>query len=434
MVRWLTVGDGNLSFSRAVWRRYRDRGDSLVATTFDSRTALLDKYPESAGILRALSGGGRVRVLHNVDATRLQETLREQLGRLGDEAAPLDELRFERVVFNFPHLGVEDQRVHRRLLATFLRQAAGVLAEGEDAQVWISLMGKQPDDWCIRRCCASNNQHSNQLNNDDKNDSKNNNNSSVGAISPLFLASERPFAGDDEWPGYECRRHQSGRRFPLQDARTFVFTRRRPSVIGVKRNGDHDSSAEKRRRTMASSHEQTQMKNKNGKEKKRQRKKKRVPHWEWVRRYREDSKQPGDVNSPVTCPVCARECASDRALNMHCQSLHRPSIARSDEEAAAILGTIRCPACPADSQRTFPDAAALRYHRLAVHAGMSFSQQNFEAPSAAPSAAAGSPSSSADIVLQPVDAAEIPCKECCRTFPNARALAQHAFFAHKVKQ
>lgn len=126
----LIVGSGDFSFARGLLAdRARARlpplaRHAVVASSLDSRARVLEKYPGSARILEELEKGG-VEVLHGVDATRLRETLPPAHASR----------RFARIVFNFPHVGVQRVHLNRGLLLAFFRAAAGALAEGGEAHV-----------------------------------------------------------------------------------------------------------------------------------------------------------------------------------------------------------------------------------------------------------------------------------------------------------
>jgi hypothetical protein len=111
----LILGDGNFSFSYALCVYLRGKAaappeTTVFATSFDDADSLLDKYPETAGLLRALEAKHGCRVRHSVNATR---PLLAQLRC----SAP-----FQHIIFNFPHLGVEDAYLHSHLLGhIFLR-------------------------------------------------------------------------------------------------------------------------------------------------------------------------------------------------------------------------------------------------------------------------------------------------------------------------
>ena len=98
----LILGDGNFSFSLAFCKLLGCR--DMVATSFDSHSDLLDKYPEVEGTLAQLKTKYHCEIIHEVNATL---ALPQQLK---------DHRRFNHIVFNYPHLGVEDAVLHARLM------------------------------------------------------------------------------------------------------------------------------------------------------------------------------------------------------------------------------------------------------------------------------------------------------------------------------
>lgn len=91
----LLIGEGNFSFAKALLLHpsLRDLPPSnITATTFDSETICLEKYPDSTIFIDFLRDKG-VKVLFNVDATCLE--------RSGELKGTL----WDRVVWNFPHAG-----------------------------------------------------------------------------------------------------------------------------------------------------------------------------------------------------------------------------------------------------------------------------------------------------------------------------------------
>ena len=137
----------------------------IVATTFDSEASLFEKYPEAGPAKRKLLQLG-VSVLHGVNAISLP--------RMGS---------FSAIVFNHPHLGVEDAAMHRILLAHFLYTCRKHLRPG--GRVYVSLIEGQPERWRLLQEAQR------------------------AGYSLMSATHMNP----EDFPGYEIRRTHSGRSF-----------------------------------------------------------------------------------------------------------------------------------------------------------------------------------------------------------------------------
>jgi Domain of unknown function (DUF2431) len=119
MARILLLGEGDFSFAYdlcQVISQVDTRSDiaSVVATSFDVRTDLLQKYSSVEKHLDRLSRSCKFQVIHGIDATKSLKT------QFTD--ANCQSLVFDHVVFNFPHLGYEDMKVHSSLLAHIIHR------------------------------------------------------------------------------------------------------------------------------------------------------------------------------------------------------------------------------------------------------------------------------------------------------------------------
>lgn len=78
----------------------------MIATCLDTRSVLLEKYPQAEAhidaLLAAAEDKGEVKVLYGVDATKLGG---KEVKRGG----------FDRIVFNFPHVGGLTKDVNRQV-------------------------------------------------------------------------------------------------------------------------------------------------------------------------------------------------------------------------------------------------------------------------------------------------------------------------------
>ena len=292
----LVLGDGNFSFSLYLLQRGaagRTR-PAITATSFDSHEDVLRKYPEARGTLEKLAAGG-VALHHDVDATQLSTSAVR--GRVYDS-----------VVFNFPHLGVEDAGMHKRFMAHLFDSASYVLGVGGTFHV--ALASGQRERWDLLRtasrlgfaCFAST------------------------AISPRDL------------DGYEWRRHQSGRSFQrrTEGGATFSFHRRGerwqhgPWWLSAAAAPAGGGLGRKR------------------------------PRAEGERSGR------GAASGEHACPRCAKTFRTAQGVRTHLRNVHE--IPEEKGRAGGAEDGRRqweCRAC----RRTFSDADALEQHRLAKHVG-----------------------------------------------------------------
>lgn len=161
----------------------------LVATTVDSREEILFKYRESKGILSELNRLG-VTVDYKVNATAISES---------------GLAKFDRIIFNHPHTGTEDFGLHASLLAHFFHSALSHLLP--DGEVHVALALSQPTDWKVEEGAA---RHGLKLK----------------CVRPFPFAL---FAAH----GYENKRHQVNRSFPMDHSQTFVFGVAEPSLSSL---------------------------------------------------------------------------------------------------------------------------------------------------------------------------------------------------------
>jgi Domain of unknown function (DUF2431) len=102
----LILGDGNFSFSLALAKNlkryveflgFKDDQINMTLTSFDSRAQLLKKYHDFKDILPQLLSLP-VQLLHGINAWELSTHF---------------DKNFDLIMWNHPHLGTEDFKLHR---------------------------------------------------------------------------------------------------------------------------------------------------------------------------------------------------------------------------------------------------------------------------------------------------------------------------------
>jgi len=120
----LLIGEGD--FSYALGLALSLGGSNILATSYDSLRELNKKYADCKSILNRLKTTG-AQVLHGIDGTKLPECF-ERLGENKTQS-------FDRIVFNFPHLGgslPKDVIKNQEMLRQFIGSSRNLLtANGE---------------------------------------------------------------------------------------------------------------------------------------------------------------------------------------------------------------------------------------------------------------------------------------------------------------
>ncbi|XP_076944858.1 uncharacterized protein At4g26485-like [Bidens hawaiensis] len=136
----LLVGDGDFSFSLCLARAFGS-ARNIVATTLDTQQELVNKFGNASDNIRELEERGAV-VLYGVDATTM-----------GNHFF-LTTQRFNRIVYNFPHVGFrfpEDNgcqiKMNKELVKGFLKNAK-MLLKKENGEIHVShKIGEPYDKW-----------------------------------------------------------------------------------------------------------------------------------------------------------------------------------------------------------------------------------------------------------------------------------------------
>lgn len=108
--RILLVGEGDFSFSSSLLKAHGCT--NLVATSYDKISVLRSKYPQAASNIAALEAEDNCIVKYGVDATKLGKPGVAEGGGGGKE---VKKGGFDKVVFNFPHVGGLTKDINRQV-------------------------------------------------------------------------------------------------------------------------------------------------------------------------------------------------------------------------------------------------------------------------------------------------------------------------------
>ena len=113
----LLLGEGDYSFCHDLCKVFAADEEAalsfhVIATSFDQRHELLEKYSAVEKILTTIKSNGRATVAYGIDATK---DLKAQL-----IATFCETTTFDHIIFNFPHLGYENLKSHSSLIAHVL--------------------------------------------------------------------------------------------------------------------------------------------------------------------------------------------------------------------------------------------------------------------------------------------------------------------------
>ncbi|KAI9881339.1 MAG: hypothetical protein M1830_003346 [Pleopsidium flavum] len=163
--RILLIGEGDFSFTTSLLRTHGCT--SLLATSYDTQSELIQKYPQARENIAYIEEQGQ-RVLYGVDAKKLGAAGGGGGGGGGGrEVTRKGEGGWERVVWNFPHVGGLTRDVNRQvrynqggldgeglksaaeLLVAFFKAAVPLLAPGGTIAVTI-FEGEPYELWNIK--------------------------------------------------------------------------------------------------------------------------------------------------------------------------------------------------------------------------------------------------------------------------------------------
>lgn len=166
----LILGDGNCSFSYSLLSRLveqsnecntgslgvkesniKDKVHRYICSTFDSISTLTEKYRDSAHFLQKIQTLSKK---HNQKTSKttgnaLQVVVKHEIDASKDIISQLnlpEDYLFDIIVFNFPHLGIEDASTHASFLCHCIHQCKQTLKTNESV-LYIALEQYQADRW-----------------------------------------------------------------------------------------------------------------------------------------------------------------------------------------------------------------------------------------------------------------------------------------------
>lgn len=290
----------------------------LVATSFDTRDQVVAKYGDGKVLLgnldRIFNGQNKKsKVAREQDESRVQHQV-----NAWDLASIFKDEKFDRIVWNHPHLGTEDFRLHRCLLAHFFASASNQLNDG--GKIIVSLLEGQDERWGITEQCVK------------------------GTRSNFGLEERKKFE-EGEFPGYEPKRNKTGQSFKNEKTKKHTGSVMRSwswcFAKGVRVDGATEEKPNESEQQQAMQHLDSPALT--------------------TQRFKPPQPQP-TTPKPFQCPQCPRSYSSLRAQQSHTYQIHVLQVFGADWQPSPELKH-ECPDCG----RKYGAESYLRQHRVNKH-------------------------------------------------------------------
>ncbi len=440
----------------------------IVTSAFDSEDEVLRKYPEMKHTISELRKLDRacehleIHVLYNFDATLpyIPQFLPTSASHIG---------AFDSIIFNFPHLGIEDAKSHGCMVAHTMHVLQAALSGKESSHFLLAIADAQWERWNIR----------------DKADRNG-----------MDLLQRFPFFTGD-WLGYEIKRHINGKGFHnrVQECSYFCYTKKRATSCDLAKVRDDDNvilhllRQDKNKRmddgkelisTISSLNEAKQGKGK----KKKKRKMHETTEGSWreislssLTLSSENAKSSTDSSMPTyECLKCLRRFTKEQAVIAHVYNVHILNSDRGsgDDDLDEVEGVQnktssnskikherqyhQCLQC--SPLRNFGSDQALQAHRSSAHGAFGIMKPKWAVSGLHDTASSehdeekeknedatfecmvcgfefhteGELMDHSTRGYQPYDDEdEFPCTYCAKMFTQERAMMQHMNFCQSVK-
>ncbi|KAI8904793.1 hypothetical protein EDD86DRAFT_212796 [Gorgonomyces haynaldii] len=384
-MKLLILGDGNFSFSLALCseiEKYHDfLGSSgpwdVTCTSIDTLEELLEKYDDFALVKQKLDKIPFVRLMHRVNAWELEQ-LEEQ---------------FDLILWNHPHLGSEDFRLHRFLLAHFFDSCLKALTP--NGKVQLALVQGQETRWQVMEQAEK---------------------------SKLYLE-KMAFFDESIWPGYHPKRNTRGQSF--KNFKT-VSNMRAPMRSCYYRFGPNGSKFEGNLPDLVQQMVQNSTR--------------KVSHLANVPQSKLQKKVKKPDPPSLNCPHCDKLLSSTRGYYQHIHMVHE--LKQFGDWTPDRERQLECPDC----DKCFADQRGLDQHITSKHQeldlkalGLEQNEHQIEGYEYVPCQVCGQAIVNTDWgremhrqSLKPLVSLELRCIYCPDMFLDQRALLQHVKFCQKA--
>lgn len=219
IVKILTVGDGNLSFSYSLAYFFNTHlpeiNLQLTATTFDSYKELTKKYPETKQIILKLLKY-QCDVKHGIDAINLSERVLQKVPLSNTNKSSCN--RYSYIFFMHPHLGIEDYKLHGLFLAHFFASCLNVCVDNADnntssTDILLSLVVGQAERWKLEYYAKR-----------------------LG-----WICLEKQMLNLQNFGGYEVKRTNTGKSFKNVPTQKHVYTTQESFIYRLVKQNDYNN-------------------------------------------------------------------------------------------------------------------------------------------------------------------------------------------------